>query len=388
VTAIAVTPDGAHVLSASFDYSLILWDLARADKLRSLSGHEAPVAAVAIFPDGRHAVSGSDDRTIGYWDLDTGALIARWRGHEGKVAALAVTPDGSFVASGGWDAQLRLWNPASGESRVLQGHNSPINAVAVASDGSLLASGDHDGHILFWSLPEGRLLGAIEGDGFSVNALVFTPERQLLSAATDMTVRLWDVSTKRELARYQGQDEPLVSLALTSDGATVAAGGTRGTMMLWRAADHGFIRARYAHKGPVFGLAFAPDGARLLSGGLDGAIRLWQSPDWHEAGGAGPAVSTAEPPAERGARLFRKCGACHELTANGGGKAGPTLYGLFGRKAGDVPGYAYSPALRSSGIVWNATTRSTGSSRSGRKPSCRAPRCRCSGCLTRRIAPI
>ena len=224
VTGIAVTPDGARALSAGFDYTLMLWDLAAAGQPRRLEGHEAAAAAVAIFPDGRHAVSGSDDWTVGYWDLPTGSLVARWHGHQSKVAAVAVAPDGSFVASGGWDRGLRLWDPAAGDSRFFDGHSAAINAVAVAPDGRLIASGDHDGHILLWTVPEGRLLDAIAGDGFAVNALLFTAEGRLLSASADKTVRLWDPSTWRELLRYEGQDEPLVSLALSHDGAIVAAG--------------------------------------------------------------------------------------------------------------------------------------------------------------------
>jgi cytochrome c len=355
-----VTPDGARVLSAGFDYNLMLWDLAGARPPTRLEGHEAAVAAVAIFPDGRHAVSGSDDRTVGYWDLVAGRPIARWQGHQGKVTAVAVAPDGSFVASGGWDRGLRLWDPATGNSRLLDGHAAAINAVAIAPDGRLIASGDHDGHILLRALPEGRLLDSITSGGFAVNALLFTAEGRLLSAAADKTVRLWDPATRRELLRYEGQDEPLVSLALSHDGAIVAAGGAGGTVMLWRAADASFIRALYAHQGPAFALAFTPDGRRLLSGGLDGVIRVWDTGDWREIDGERPAVAMAEPPvdplAEHGARLIRKCSACHELTAEQGGKAGPTLYRLFGRKAGEVPGYAYSPALRASGLVWTDAT--------------------------------
>jgi cytochrome c len=63
-----------------------------------------------------------------------------------------------------------------------------------------------------------------------------------------------------------------------------------------------------------------------------------------------------DPLAEHGARLFRKCSACHELTGEQTGKAGPTLYRLFGRKAGDVRGYTYSPALKTSGLVWTDAT--------------------------------
>ena len=356
VTGIAVTPDGARAVSAGFDYNLMLWDLAGAGQPRRLEGHEAAVAAVAVFPDGRRAVSGSDDGTVGYWDLAVGRPVSRWRGHQGKVAAVAVAPDGSFVASGGWDRGLRLWDPATGDGRLLEGHAAAINAVAIVPGGRLIASGDHDGHILLWTVPEGRLLDVIAGDGFAVNALRFTAEGRLLSASADRTVRLWDVTTRRELLRYEGSDEPLVSLALSLDGAIVAAGGAGGTIMLWRSGDGAFIRAVYAHQGPVFALAFTPDGKRLLSGGLDAVIRVWATADWHEVDGERPALAATDPPAEHGARLFRKCSACHELTAEQTGKAGPSLYGLFGRKAGEVPGYAYSPALKGSGLVWSDAT--------------------------------
>jgi cytochrome c len=358
VTGIAVTPDGTRLLSASFDNSLVLWDLASGSKLATLEGHAAAVTAVAMFPDGHHAVSASDDRTIGYWDLDRSRLVARWSGHDGKVAALAVAPDGALVASGGWDGELRLWDPERGDSRLLRHQETAINAVAIAPDGSMLASGDHDGRIALWSLSERRLLATIGGSGFAVNALRFMPDGRLIAASADMTVRLWDLAARRELRRYEGNDEPLTALALTSDGAIVAAGGARGTMMLWHVVDGSFVGARYAQRGPVFALAFTGDGQILLSGGLDGKIRVWRAPDWHEAGGEKPPLPAAAPdePADRGAALFRKCSACHDLAQTASAKAGPTLLGVFGRRAGTVAGYTYSAALKESGLVWNETS--------------------------------
>ena len=62
-------------------------------------------------------------------------------------------------------------------------------------------------------------------------------------------------------------------------------------------------------------------------------------------------VST-DPDPRRGQELFaERCAACHALDRN---KAGPMLDGVFGRKAGSVPGYSYSPALRASGLTWSA----------------------------------
>jgi cytochrome c len=60
---------------------------------------------------------------------------------------------------------------------------------------------------------------------------------------------------------------------------------------------------------------------------------------------------------QRGAGLFQsRCGICHTVQEGGPTKLGPNLHGLFGRHAGSLPGYNYSPAMRASGIVWGAQT--------------------------------
>ena len=74
-----------------------------------------------------------------------------------------------------------------------------------------------------------------------------------------------------------------------------------------------------------------------------------------------PAVGRAGEPlppgnADRGMRLFLQCVACHDLKPGGIPKVGPQLGGLFGRKAGTVQGLVVSPALQSSGVVWDAKT--------------------------------
>jgi cytochrome c len=60
--------------------------------------------------------------------------------------------------------------------------------------------------------------------------------------------------------------------------------------------------------------------------------------------------------AENGAQIFKKCAACHEIGPTAKNSVGPVLNGIVGRMAGTYPGYAYSDANKSSGIVWTEAT--------------------------------
>jgi cytochrome c2 len=61
--------------------------------------------------------------------------------------------------------------------------------------------------------------------------------------------------------------------------------------------------------------------------------------------------------AQRGAQVFAQCKVCHSLEA-GKNMLGPSLHGLIGRKAGSVPGYAYSPAMKNANVTWDDDTLS------------------------------
>jgi cytochrome c len=67
----------------------------------------------------------------------------------------------------------------------------------------------------------------------------------------------------------------------------------------------------------------------------------------------GPALASGD--VEAGKKVFNKCKACHDIS-EGKNKVGPTLKGVMGRTAGTVEGYAYSDAMKASGIVWNEDT--------------------------------
>jgi cytochrome c len=66
----------------------------------------------------------------------------------------------------------------------------------------------------------------------------------------------------------------------------------------------------------------------------------------------------ADGDAARGEKRFEECAACHTADAGANG-VGPSLRGLFGRKAGELADFRYSPALKRSGITWTPQTLDT-----------------------------
>jgi cytochrome c len=66
-------------------------------------------------------------------------------------------------------------------------------------------------------------------------------------------------------------------------------------------------------------------------------------------------TARADGDAARGEKRFEECATCH-TTERGVNNVGPSLFGLFGRKAGEVADFRYSPAMKKSGITWTPQT--------------------------------
>lgn len=358
VTAVAVTPDGKTVLTGSFDNSVGLWPFAGGSP-RWLDGHEAAVRTVLALPDGR-AASGGDDFDILLWNLAAGAPVARLEGHEGPVAGLAVSPDGGRLASAGWDGRIGLWDIAGREPARLRwvgGHDGPVEAVAFAEGGRMLVSGGADGALRLWDAATGAARGALLRHGFPITELVIDDAAAVAIFGTAdgrlRAVALADGTPRADVALGR---RPILALAADPERGLLALGDGEGHVALLDMADWSVRRdRRIAPRGPIWALALSPDGERILAGGL--ASEAWTWPTAGEPPDLRPTSAPESRLLSNGERQFREtCAVCHTLTADHGRRAGPGLAGLFGRPAGAAPGYAFSEALRESGVVWTRET--------------------------------
>jgi len=356
---VAVSADGRSALTASFDNSVGVWDLA-SDSVRWLDGHEAAVKAVAFAGPDR-AVSAGDDFTIAVWDLTTGTRLRRMTGHSGQIKDLAVSPDGTQLASASWDGTARLWDLATGNPGVvLKGHDGPVNDVAYLDNTTLLTASS-DGTIRSWDRATGDQIQVLVRHGFGVTCLLVNARAGwLVYGAVDGGTRVIEMGTGAVLADLTLGRRPVLDIAATPDFSQIAVGDGEGHIMVVDTAgwdiEHDF---RAAARGPIWALAYDADGQSLLAGGLDDQAFFW--PVGAKADGPilatlPASLDTAEP-MDNGERQFRRtCSICHSLADDGIRRAGPSLAGLFGRRAGSYPGYIYSDTVANADIIWNEDT--------------------------------
>merc|ERR1711935_1196872 len=191
--------------------------------------------------------SGSRDRTINLWNtLGQCKYTIQEDGHKEWVSCVRFSPNLQIplIVSAGRDRVVKVWNLNHCKLRTnLMGHTGYVNSVTVSPDGSLCASGGKDGTAMLWDLNEGRHLSSLDA-GDIIHALVFSPIRYWLCAATASTIKIWDLESKvcvdelkPEFEEKSGKSKAVpiqcISLAWSANGNTLFAGYTDNTIRVW-----------------------------------------------------------------------------------------------------------------------------------------------------------
>ena len=355
VRALAISSDGQTAISGSFDSTAIRWSLTRNAAEQVLRFHADSVNAVVLLRDGHAATAGADGR-IAIWTPGKAEPDAVLEGHTAPIAALALSPDGATLASASWDHTVRLWPLAGGAARVLEGHTQNVNGVAFAPDGRTLVSVSYDQSLRIW--PFAGETPTVVAMPCPLNAVAIGSNDEIATGGTDG--KLYFLTGAGAAAgEIAAGPRPVISIAISPDGALVAAASIGGSVAVIDRKTHDLARTLVGPGAAVWSVAFLPDSRTLLTGGADNIIRRWNAvtgdlvdPLLLEAAGD-PLAAYA---GDHGAEVFRACVACHTLGAEQANRAGPTLSGIFGRRIATVPGYNFSEALKRLDIVWTPET--------------------------------
>lgn len=152
--AFAWLPEGS-VLIDGHDDTIFSWDTRRGDQQTRWPGHSSTINAIAVSPSGQRIASASSDRTVRVWDRDTGDCRVL-EGHRSNVNAVVFTHDERTIISGSAGGRLIFWNDATGSPALVLGpFAAGIDQIAVSAADDRLCVLLADGQVLVLDAPRG-----------------------------------------------------------------------------------------------------------------------------------------------------------------------------------------------------------------------------------------
>jgi WD40 repeat protein len=286
---LAFSPDGQVLVSVGKDHKVCLWDAPAGKPSGPPLLHDRRilgsrwVSRVAFSPVAPHLLVTADDGGRAYcWDVAgrqrKGAALAHPSDH--AIWGLAVAPDGNQLVTCCDDGLVRRWDLktcAPIGQPLRHGREDGYYTLALSPDGRSLVTGGSDRQVVRWDLVKGTRLDSLRCPA-DVHLLAYDRDgKKVLIATREGTLHVWQPDAAR-LIDLPSETADVTGLAVSADGVTFATGTGAGVVRLWDMTTFRQVGQTYKLVGAVSGLAFHPDGKTLATGQVDGTIRLWELP--------------------------------------------------------------------------------------------------------------
>jgi len=276
VTCAAGIPRSDDVVTSGYDGAVAIYNLVNGS-VELLGFHRHLVNRVVVDEGGRRAASPSSDYTTVIWDLADRRPDLVLRGHADDVEDF-VFVDESYGASVSRDWRVLVWDLRTGAIiNVLEGHEKDVLSIS-HHEGKLFTSGD-DMTLRVWDLETGRQVqvwGPFESetDTCAIDAL----HRRAVLGGDDGVVRVFDIDTGETIGEVDAHASGIKKVAVSPRTGDILSAAYDQKVIVW---DAGTLERRIELEArpSLWERSFnwSPDGAQILAGTFDGTVLAWDA---------------------------------------------------------------------------------------------------------------
>jgi serine/threonine protein kinase/WD40 repeat protein len=261
-------------------HPLEVWDL-KASAPRPLITLTDTATQPEFSADGATMAIGIPDNSVLLFDLVTGKQAGQLA-LDVSPERLALHPDGKMIAvSSTKQSAAQVRDLASNRVLFTMPHPAGVQAIAWHPQGKLLATGCDDRRIYLWDGQSGQPRGVLEGHGWEVHDLAFSQSGdQLSSFGWDMTMRLWDVATRKQLWHL----ENIRVVSFRADARFMAAGIAGRQVRIWSCVGSEEFHAFHGPAGNVLASYISPDGHWVAAAMTGENVWFWDAWGRREVG--------------------------------------------------------------------------------------------------------
>ena len=286
VTDASFSPDGRHLVTASYDRTAQIWELVAGQLRKKVTiRHSEWVLTARFSPDGHYLLTAGAGNTAQIWELVAG----QWQQkttiqHFCTVRNASFSPDGRHLVIASDDHTAQIWELVAGQcqQKTTIQHSGPVIPVINASfspDGRHLVTASVDRTAQIWELiaEQWQKKATIQHLSWVYSAS-FSPHGRLLATASDdYTVQIWELAAgqwqKKVTLRHSQQ---VRDAKFSPDGHHLATVCFERTVKIWGlVAGRWRIKATMQHIRPVEHVSFSPDGSHLVTTSPDKTAKVW-----------------------------------------------------------------------------------------------------------------
>jgi len=236
----AYSPSGGFVACGGLDNICSVYNLRSRDVpirvCRELNSHTGYLSCCRFLND-RQIVTSSGDMTCILWDIEAGTKLTEFSDHNGDVMSVSISPDKNSFISGACDATAKLWDLRAGKCmQTFLGHESDINAVQYFPNGMAFGTGSDDASCRLFDIRADREMMQYTHDNIlcGITSVAFSISgRYLFAGYDDFNCNVWDTLKGDRVFTLQGHDNRVSCLGVSSDGMALCTGSWDSLLKVW-----------------------------------------------------------------------------------------------------------------------------------------------------------